>query len=271
MTDHFLGRLNSGISQALKFHDTTNKNLALQAIPVETLKKQAQERLDQKGIPAERRELEFKDELIRQLLHWFKNQFFTWVNAPKCSFCAGETKLIGGAHPNQEEHRYHAGTVEVYSCTVCSTVTRFPRYNHPGKLIQTRQGRCGEWAQAFTLCCVALGYEARYVLDFTDHVWTEVYSENLERWVHCDSCENAWDAPNTYESGWGKKLTYIFAYSVDEVVDVTKRYSRMYYTETIGRRTMVPEGWLQAQLEVINRNMNLFNGERKKKNRCQKG
>jgi len=27
-----------------------------------------------------------------------------------------------------------------------------------------------------------LKYDARYVLDWTDHVWTEVYSERLERW-----------------------------------------------------------------------------------------
>lgn len=43
----------------------------------------------------------------------------------------------------------------------------------------------------------------RYVWDVTDHVWTEVWSDAKNRWVHCDPCEAACDAPLTYEQGWG--------------------------------------------------------------------
>lgn len=124
---------------------------------------------------------------------------------------------------------------------------RFPRYNHPLKLLETRTGRCGEWANCFTAICRALGHEARFVVDWTDHVWTECYIEEAGRWVHLDSCENAFDTPLIYEGGWGKKLSYVIAVSKDEIIDVTQRYvvNRMMNRM---RRTLYPEEWLKQIL-----------------------
>ncbi|KAF9911969.1 peptide-N4-(N-acetyl-beta- glucosaminyl)asparagine amidase [Linnemannia zychae] len=89
------------------------------------------------------------DIVIRRLLHWFKNEFFTWVDQPLCSRCKSSTTTIGGVAPSAQERQDGAGVVETYKCTVpeCPQVTRFPRYGGvPKILFETRQGRCGEWA-----------------------------------------------------------------------------------------------------------------------------
>ena len=65
------------------------------------------------------------------------------------------------------------------------------------------------FANLFGFFCRAVGFETRYVLDFTDHVWTEVWSRRFGRWIMADSCEGKIDEPCMYEKGWGKKLNAI--------------------------------------------------------------
>ena len=142
-------------------------------------------------------------------MKWFKKDFFSWCQKPACTNCGkgkGAQEAIGQAKPTAEEQQGWAGTVEVYKCKECGHVHRFPRYNNPATLLTTRTGRCGEWANAFTLMCRAMGYEARHTLDWTDHVWTEVWSVEQGRWLHADPCENRLDKPLMYEGGWNKKL-----------------------------------------------------------------
>lgn len=255
MTAHFQqrepgmrSRLQGGLDRARSYENKHMQQEALRHIPVDLLHQRA--RANASPMPV------YQDELVMQLLHWFKREFFSWMNQPKCGTCQNEkTQLVrneGASTP--EEMAGQASRVEVYQCPACRGFTRFPRYNDPVKLLETRTGRCGEWANCFTLCCRAMGFEARYVLDVTDHVWTEVYSDHFKRWLHCDSCEDQLDCPLTYEVGWGKKLSYIFSFSHEEVIDTARRYTQN-WEDMRSRRQDVSEKWLQTTIETMNAQM----------------
>lgn len=63
------------------------------------------------------------------------------MDNPSCCSCGGrETKPEGAQQPTPEEREHDASRTEVYRCAACQAVTRFPRYNDPGKLLETRCG-----------------------------------------------------------------------------------------------------------------------------------
>ncbi|XP_036926756.1 peptide-N(4)-(N-acetyl-beta-glucosaminyl)asparagine amidase isoform X2 [Sturnira hondurensis] len=245
--------LQANLQHVLVYENPALQKKALACIPVQELKKRSQEKLSQARKLDKGTNLSDEDFLLLELLHWFKEEFFQWVDDISCSKCGGKTKSRGEAlFPNDDELKWGADRVEDHHCDACQLSSRFPRYNNPEKLLETRCGRCGEWANCFTLCCRALGFEARYVWDYTDHVWTEVYSPAQQRWLHCDACEDVCDKPLLYEMGWGKKLSYVLAFSKDEVVDVTWRYSCK-HEEVISRRTQIKEELLRETINELNK------------------
>uniref|UniRef100_A0A6P7FTI1 Peptide-N(4)-(N-acetyl-beta-glucosaminyl)asparagine amidase n=1 Tax=Diabrotica virgifera virgifera TaxID=50390 RepID=A0A6P7FTI1_DIAVI len=193
-------------------------------------------------------DLSIQDMLILELLQWFKEEFFEWVDSPACEHCGGVT-VFSHMSTDRELLRY-TDRVELHRCKSCEKFTPFPRYNDPNILLETRRGRCGEWANTFTLCCRAMGWDARYVVEEGDHVWTEVYSIAQKRWLHCDPCENICDTPLIYESGWKKKISYVMAYSAENVQDVTWRYSSKHKEVCKRRKKCTEEQLLSAILKI---------------------
>ncbi|XP_021891211.1 peptide-N(4)-(N-acetyl-beta-glucosaminyl)asparagine amidase isoform X2 [Carica papaya] len=229
----------------LKYEDPVRQEAARKTVPLERLEEKALVSLAKEG-NFKPSKIEQDHAFLLQLLFWFK-QSFRWVNRPPCDGCGNETVSQGLGNALESEIRYGGTRVELYRCNLCSRITRFPRYNDPIKLLETRKGRCGEWANCFTLYCRAFGYESRLVLDFTDHVWTECFSQYLGRWMHLDPCEAVYDRPLLYEKGWNKKLNYIIAIANDGVYDVTKRYTRKWH-EVLSRRILTSESVLLATL-----------------------
>lgn len=92
--------------------------------------------------------IDSRDLFLIELLDWFKKEFFTWFQEPTCKKCLSNTgenkptqmKMIRYDDSNTEEKKWRASTVEIYSCPNCKDEFRFPRYNHPLKLLETRTG-----------------------------------------------------------------------------------------------------------------------------------
>ncbi|CDF39846.1 unnamed protein product [Chondrus crispus] len=249
-TREFLSQVSKYQQAVCAYEDADFQDKARKTAPLQELRLKANDRLEKqrKDYPT------YELALAKELLTWFKESFFTWVNSPDCWSCGKETALVGMAPPTDHELKHGGSRVEQHDCQACGATTRFPRYNDAGKLLETRKGRCGEWAQAFTLIARAAGLRVRVVHDWTDHVWTEIYTPEGEgggRWVHADSCENELDKPLLYESGWKKKLNYCVATGVDCVMDVTRRYTEDFKALAV-RRTLAEEGALQKGLARMN-------------------
>ncbi|CAG2119977.1 unnamed protein product, partial [Medioppia subpectinata] len=221
----FFGKLKSYLNLVKDYEDIALQEMARSVVPWKQLTIDAINKMLQLKQTLKSGDQDIgtdsKDILLVDLIHWFKNEFFEWFDSAVCDKCHKKTKSVRNVSPIGEEVKWNAMTVELYECEDCGQHYRFPRYNSAEKLLSTQKGRCGEWANCFTLLCRALNFESRLVVDWTDHVWTEVYSNAQKRWLHCDPCEGVCDTPLVYECGWAKKLTFCVGFSAHEVQDVS--------------------------------------------------
>uniref|UniRef100_A0A8D9A6F6 Peptide-N(4)-(N-acetyl-beta-glucosaminyl)asparagine amidase n=1 Tax=Cacopsylla melanoneura TaxID=428564 RepID=A0A8D9A6F6_9HEMI len=240
-------------SKVLQYENKSLQERAKKLIPLEkiTLQTEQAQRVIQTEIKkkqlAKENETHVAELFVFYLMKWFKEEFFTWVDKLDCELCNGPT-----VSKAQTYHPLSRERIEIFYCVECCVETRFQRFNTISDLLDSRRGRCGEWANCFTFLCRVLGYQARYIHDLTDHAWTEIYSPSQQRWIHCDPCEVKMDSPLLYEKGWGKKLTYVLAASCEEVQDVTWRYTGD-FTSTLQRRHLVSEVELIRTILEINK------------------
>ncbi|XP_012263597.2 peptide-N(4)-(N-acetyl-beta-glucosaminyl)asparagine amidase [Athalia rosae] len=249
----FFQQIEKYFSDVLKYENEKLQEKARAVVPLIDLRISAMEkmRLIQKDVKATGdsksvEDISMEDLLLAEVLKWFKEKFFKWMDNPECTKCSEKCsfqKVIPSKNAG-------VSRIEIHRCETCANTVEFPRYSDPTFLLRTRQGRCGEWANTFALICRSLGYDTRFVWDYTDHVWVEIWSVAANRWIHADPCENVMDRPLIYEKGWGKKLSYIFAFSKDEIQDVTWRYTADQKT-LMKRRNLCSETRLLAFLTSL--------------------
>jgi hypothetical protein len=98
------------------------------------------------------------------------------------------------------------------------------RHNDPLEIIAYGKGRCGEFSILFTALCLAHNYQARIILDLSDHVWSEVWDDEQKRWVHVDPSEKRVDDPEMYVRDWKKSLKEVYALENGNIENVTENY-----------------------------------------------
>ena len=140
----FMHQMQDGIRKAKGYEDDLAQAMALSVMDLGAMQLKAAEAASLSALLQEDPPLAEEDALAMELLSWFKLEFFSWVDRPACSFCQNSsTQSIETSQPTPEEAEHLASRTEIYYCNICGTMTRFPRYNDPVKLLETRRGRCG--------------------------------------------------------------------------------------------------------------------------------
>jgi peptide-N4-(N-acetyl-beta-glucosaminyl)asparagine amidase len=108
--------------------------------------------------------------VLKNFSLWFKQSFPYYYD--HCYACANrkDNEYFGSVYSIPSEREHLSGRTELYFCGSCRSLSRFPRFNDMRKVIQTHQGRCGEYSLLMMLFLKGLHYSSRYIVDREDHV-----------------------------------------------------------------------------------------------------
>ena len=106
MEKEFFAKLNSELHLSLAYEDPLAQDEARRIVPIKKLEENARQK-------CQNDEALFRDFLLSELVSWFKNEFFTWFDAPTCGSCDRGMKNKGLGTPTSQEHADGASRIEV--------------------------------------------------------------------------------------------------------------------------------------------------------------
>jgi hypothetical protein len=103
----------------LRYEDKELQSKALALIPLKDFEIAAEHNMRklQKSIKSgltSEKEVDIQELILMQLLSWFKNSFFCWVNSPQCLLCKGTTKFIGHDYSSAAEAEAYRTEVSLF-------------------------------------------------------------------------------------------------------------------------------------------------------------
>lgn len=118
----FALKLQNTYDHVLFYEDENLKQKALNLVPMHRLTKDATIKFNsyieqtKTSLANETKLYDLRDFILLELMAWFKNEFFSWVNEPNCTLCHTNKnmKFKRQSRPESYETLWLAGNVEVY-------------------------------------------------------------------------------------------------------------------------------------------------------------
>lgn len=128
-------RLASELDRVAIYDRIELQDIAREQIPVDRLHEAANKCISSVSLSS----TSFQEELLKQLLTWFKADYFSWVDNLSCESCGStSTRAVSPSNgpsslhtgPTAEDIKHGAHRVELYQCSHCNSISRFPRYKY---------------------------------------------------------------------------------------------------------------------------------------------